>query len=372
MNLSLPKLWVLLMLLTSSVVAQEVSPPDAAAQPAEVADSAVVADDGAPADQEAEEQAEADAMAAEARERVQQMLQDSAARLAAELAARSEDVGPYDVSLAELQRDLGRIYLELGEYESATDVLQQALQLLRIDRGLYDAGQIPVLEQLVASYRGQSDWDKVDDYQHLVFSLQTRAYEPDSPEFADAVLAMGDWQVVSSRANRSARGHYLQSVESLRDLRELYDSVSAHAKARGDVARQWELLYSTALVDIEMARQFLSAGTDDFMVSASRYVNQTVCRTVSDGNGGYQRVCWQESVSNPDYYRQVNNQREIQLRRVRMSLQTAQDEMQSLVESHPEFMRENAERTQTGMQNLAKVQQDLERELHRSTLGSIW
>lgn len=370
MNVSLPRLLILLMLLAPAVLAQETTPSDVVDQTSEQSTDESV--DQTAEEQVAHEQAAADAMADEAKERVQQLLRDSAGQLANELAVRSESVGPYDVSLAELQRDLGRIYLELGEYELATDVLQQALQLLRIDRGLYDASQIPVLEQLVASYRGQSDWDSVDDYQHLVFSLQTRAYQPDSPEFADAVLAMGDWQVVSARANRSGRGSYLQSVESLRDLRELYDSVNVHARARGDVARQWELLYATALVEVEIARQYLAADTDDFMVSASRYVSQTICRTVSDGNGGYQRVCWQESVSNPDYFRQVNNQRDVQLRRVRMSLQTAQEDMQSLMDAHPDFARSNSERAQTGMQNLAAVQQNLERELNRSTLGSIW
>lgn len=358
MNFSLQHVLLWLLLITPAVVAQEAVVP---------ADAAAVAGQS-----EQAEQADADAMAEEARQRVQQLLRDSADRLEAELARRSTEVGPYDVGLAEMQSDLGRIYLELGDHERAIDLLDQALQLVRINRGLYDASQIPVLQNLVASYRAQSDWDNVDDYQHLVFSLQQRAYAPDSPEFADAVLAMGDWQVVSSRANFNGRSGAYYAVDRLNDLKDLYASVRLHAVARGDVARQWELLYSDALVDVEIARQYLSADMNDMMVSASRYVNQTVCRTVSDGAGGYQRVCWQESVSNPDYYRQVNNQRRTHLERARISLQNAQQEMQILMDNNPDFVRDNAVRTTAGIENLNKVLENLRREARRATLGGTW
>lgn len=361
MSLSLQRLLILLVLLM---------PPAVLAQDS----SELVVTDEADAGQEAQDQAAADesaadAMVDEARERVQQLLRDSASRLQTELARRSDELGPYDVALAELQADLGRIYLELGEYKLATDVLQEALQLVRINRGLYDAGQIPVLEQLVASYRGQSDWEEVDDYQHLVFSLQTRTYAKDSPEFADAVLAMGEWQVASSRASRPGS---FQTVERLSDVKEMYASVREHADARGDVARQWQVAYSTALVDVEIARQYLSTDMSDMMVAASRYVTQTVCRTVSDGNGGYQRVCWQESVSNPDYYRQVNSQRRTQLERARISLQSAHNDMQALMDNNPDFVRDNRELTETGMQNLTAVLENLQRESRRATLGGFW
>ena len=42
-----------------------------------------------------------------------QLLRDSALSLQARLDMLTEDVGAFDVSLAELQLDLGRVYLEL-------------------------------------------------------------------------------------------------------------------------------------------------------------------------------------------------------------------------------------------------------------------
>jgi tetratricopeptide (TPR) repeat protein len=384
MGLSVRRLLILLLLLMPPVLAQEAVAPAADSAGIDVPagrEADVEAEDGltdqdiaqqTTGQQSADEAAAAQAMADEARERVQQLLRDSAARLEAELAMRSGELGHYDVALAELQSDLGRIYLELGQYALATEVLQQALQLVRINRGLYDPGQIPVLEQLVSSFRAQSDWEKVDDYQHLVFSLQSRVYQPDSPEFADAVLAMGDWQVVAARARLTGRAGSFQSLERLNSLKDLYSDILVHAEERGDVERQWEVRYSSALVDIEIARQYLTTDMNDMMISASRYVTQTVCRTVSDGAGGYQRVCWQESVSNPDYYRQANNQRRTHLERARMSLQAARREMQALMDNNPDFVSQNTERTEAGMQNLTKVLEDLQRESRRATLGGVW
>ncbi|MDO9520387.1 MAG: tetratricopeptide repeat protein [Pseudohongiella sp.] len=376
MSLSVQRLLILLLLLMPPALAQESGEPaaDSASIDVPASQQEVPGQDDTQetSDQQSAEQAAAQAMADEARERVQQLLRESASGLESELAARSNELGHYDVALAELQSDLGRIYLELGEYALATEVLQQALQLVRINRGLYDPAQIQVLEQLVSSLRAQSDWDRVDDYQHLVFSLQSRVYQPDSPEFADAALAMGEWQVVATRARLTGRSGSFQSIERLSNLKDVYSSVLVHAEERGDVARQWEIRYSAALVDIEIARHYLSTDMNDMMIAASRYVTQTVCRTVSDGAGGYQRVCWQESVSNPDYYRQVNNQRRTQLERARMSLQSARRDMQALMDNNPEFVSQNAERTEAGMQNLTTVLEDLQRESRRATLGGAW
>jgi tetratricopeptide (TPR) repeat protein len=362
MSLSLQRLLILLVLFVPPALTQAQESSEPAADNSS-ADSAV---------QQASEQAQADTMLEEAGEQAQQLLRDSAFRLETELAQRGEQVGAFDVTLAEVQLDLGRIYLELGEHDLAIAALQQALQLVRINQGLYDAGQIPVIELLVANYRAQSEWDHVDDYQHLVFSLQQRTYQKDSAEFADAVLAMGDWQVLASRGRLAGRSGTFQALDRLSDLKDLYADVRVHAEERGDVSRQWEIMYSTALVDIEIARQYLTTNMDDMMISASRYVVQTVCRAVSDGAGGFQRVCWQQSVSNPDYHRQADSQRRTQLERAKMNLQSARSDMQTLIDNNPAFVSDNTERTEAGMQNLNNVLEDLQRESRRTTLGGFW
>ena len=300
-----------------------------------------------------------------------QVLRDSAGSLEAQLGALTEQVGSFDVSLAEIQLDLGRIYLQLEEFELASEILTQALQLLRINGGLYDARQIRVLEQLVDAYKFKSEWDEVDDYQHLVFSLQRRHYKEDSPEFADAALSMGEWQLMASRANVSGRPGTFQAVQSLEDTKEMYASAIVHAQSRSDVSRQWQLTYASALIDVEMARHLLDPGMSEMMITAPRYITQTVCRTVADASGGAQRVCWQETVNNPDYYYQANNQRRNQLERARLNLQRAEQELNDLLVANPAFALEQSVLTQANLKSLSDVNDELMRHSRRTSFG-MW
>jgi tetratricopeptide (TPR) repeat protein len=300
-----------------------------------------------------------------------QVLRDSAGSLEAQLGALTDQVGSFDVSLAEIQLDLGRIYVQLEEFELASEILIQALQLLRINGGLYDARQIRVLEELVDAYKFKSEWDEVDDYQHLVFSLQRRHYKEDSPEFADAALTMGEWQLMASRANVSGRPGTFQSVQSLEDTKELFASAIVHAQSRSDASRQWKLTYASALIDVEMARHLLDPGMSEMMITAPRYITQTVCRTVADASGGAQRVCWQETVNNPDYYYQANNQRRNQLERARLNLQRAEQELNDLLVANPAFALEQSVLTQANLKSLSDVNDELMRQSRRTSFG-MW
>jgi tetratricopeptide (TPR) repeat protein len=327
--------------------------------------------------QQDNDQTSGDEAPAEADAAALQVLRDSAGSLEAQLGALTEQVGSFDVSLAEIQLDLGRIYLQLEEFELASEILTQALQLLRINGGLYDARQIRVLEQLVDSYKFKSEWDEVDDYQHLVFSLQRRHYKEDSPEFADAALSMGEWQLMASRANVSGRPGTFQAVQSLEDTQEMYAAAIGHAQSRSDVLRQWQLTYASALIDAEMARHLLDPGMSEMMITAPRYITQTVCRTVADASGGAQRVCWPETVNNPDYYYQANIQRRIQLERLnqqeraRLNLQRAEQVLNDLLVANPAFATEQSALTQANLKSLSDISDELMRQSGRTSFG-VW
>ena len=110
-------------------------------------------------DEAADDQSKAEAMAAAAREQEMQMLRQTAATLEAQLASLGTENGLYDLSLAEIQTDLGRIYSDLGEHEKAIDLLTQALHLVRLNSGLYNPQQIRVLEELIEALIANTDWE---------------------------------------------------------------------------------------------------------------------------------------------------------------------------------------------------------------------
>ncbi|HLT63542.1 MAG TPA: tetratricopeptide repeat protein [Pseudohongiella sp.] len=364
MNLALLQRLLAPILLTAGLL---YSPLGALAQEAEFAtdDEAVQQSEAA---QQSEDDAEAEAMAESFRQLQRQMLRATAATLEDRLTQLSEQNGLYDLSLVEVQTDLGRIYRDLGDYDKAVDVLTQALHLVRLNSGLYDPQQIRILEELVEALFRQSDWDKVDDYQHLVFSLQKRSYAPDSPEFADAVLAMGRWQLASDRLGRT---HGFQVIDQINEMKDLFNAQLEYARAREDVERQWSLVYASAMADLALARQYLRPDVNDMMITAQRYVTRTVCRNVSDGAGGISRVCWQESVPNPDYYYQVNNERRNRMDRARVSLTSARRQLEEILENNPEFASVHEEDTRIGLENLSRELRDLQRDSRMRMLG-VW
>ncbi|MEC7684792.1 MAG: hypothetical protein VX862_01025, partial [Pseudomonadota bacterium] len=90
--------------------------------------------------------------------------------LAVELAKRQEAIvdlqsrqGIYDQSLIEAYDDAARLYLELEDYESAAGALGEALQISRINSGLYSEQQLPLVKALIDARSSSGQWQEVDD-----------------------------------------------------------------------------------------------------------------------------------------------------------------------------------------------------------------
>lgn len=297
-----------------------------------------------------------------------QLLLDDAEELGEQLQTYIDELGPFDPALAEVQIDLGQTLLTLEQYQEAADMFIQALQISRINDGLYDERQIAILNGLIDANAALQDWARVDDYAHLRFTLQARRYPPGSSEYVDALLEQADWQLQASRYSLLDRPGSEALVRRLYDMQDEYRQVLAAAQQRGNVGQQWSILRVLAATDIEIARHVSYQSAMSFDSAVPRYVMQTVCRMVSDGNGGSQRVCWRERVSNPDYYHSAVNQRRTQLERARISLRDTQQEMQALLAANPEFALQNAEETNDQLASIDRTQQELQRELRRSGL----
>jgi hypothetical protein len=319
-------------------------------------------------DGEAETDAAPDDMQALADEQLRAERERAAMALRASLDDLGSSLGSYDPALIEMQVDLGQALIDIGQASEAIEVLGQALQLVRINDGLYSERQLQLLSQLMHAHYINRDWDEVDDYHHLKFLLESRLYEPESAEFSDALLALGDWRLQASRNNLLGRPGSQQMLTMLQDLQTRHDESLAHAKARGDLQQQWALLYARALADVEITRQYNYQAFAEGFSAAPRYITQTFCRTVATSSGGSQRVCWQETVSNPDYYNSAANQRRMQLERARSRLQATQREMNTLLSENPEFALAHEETTEAGQQTIQRIIADLQRESRRSVM----
>ena len=279
----------------------------------------------------------------------------------------SQTLGTYDPALIELQDDLGKTYLELEEFELAHGILEQAVQLARINDGLYAERQLDLLTSLVQANMGLQAWEQVDIYAHLLFDLQARAHEASSKAYAEALISLSDWQLQAARHNLLTRPGSQQGLQALLDLQGRYEPALVFARERNDPEQQWSLLYTMATTEVELARQLSYQNLSEFNSPAPRYVNQTVCRAVPNGNGGFQRVCWQERVSNPDYLYSASNNRRIQGDRTRMNLQATVREMEALLADNPDFAATHGGDAERELQSIGQAIKELQRDARRSS-----
>lgn len=297
-------------------------------------------------------------------------LLNSAAALEQKLDALNQTSGPYDPARLEVQQDLARLQRQLNNHATAEQLLSDSLQLARLNFGLYDDSQVDILQALVQVRKSLRDWEGADAAAHLLFQVQNRLHDPESAEYAEALLDYSQWQITASRQNLLERPGSTQSIMSIRGLIEEQRKTLDEARQRQDARQQWDLLNAIASAEIEMARQYDYQRLDDLLLNEPRFVTETVCRLVSDGAGGTQRVCYQQQVNNPDYYRSARRERVNQLERARYALMQTADEMENFSEEHPSFTADNQAEVSARLQEMQEMNDEMGRLVRRARLRS--
>ncbi len=124
--------------------------------------------------------------------------------------------GPYADGLAEPLAALGRYYRRQGEYQEAVNLYRRAMHVVRINDGLYSDRQIPLLRELLVSYREAGDLKSLDQRYDYFFRL----YGGGQPPFTELRL-------------RAAREYFRWQREALRrdvgkNSRRLLDLINAN------------------------------------------------------------------------------------------------------------------------------------------------
>lgn len=214
---------------------------------------------------------------------------------------RSE-LGIYHPSLIENFSDIAAVYLELEDFDSAARTLNDALQIARINTGLYSEQQLPLLDDLIGSHVQRQDWEKVDDLVHLDHHISSRVYDFSDDQYLAAADDYGKWKLRMLRENLlqlSNNGLY-NEAENLSDF---YSRVLLNVEIAVDVEPQdiVRLLLGKSQADMSLARAIANTPYNYFQGTASPYITQTRCRNVSGPNGQLVRRCFNVQVENPRY-----------------------------------------------------------------------
>lgn len=207
----------------------------------------------------------------------QQAITDYEARIA-ELEAAA---GPHATELAEVRFSLGLLHQQLGDHGQALAVLQDALQAVRVNEGLYSMGQLAILEAIIDSRVALGARDELRrDYEYL-FWLYSRNYGTRSVGLVPVIKKVGQWYF--DLYNFSPPN---TTVEPLVAADDLYAKALKILPEDGPSRDRTDILYKVALINHHLAED-----VQDPMLShqeiraamiphgrASPYVNEVAVR----------------------------------------------------------------------------------------------
>lgn len=291
------------------------------------------------------------------------------------LEALESELGPYDPSLIEVLKDMGRYYLDLGQFQSAAVFFERALSITRISDGLYSPSQIEVLVSLIKAYKAAGDWEAADDKEHLALHIETRLYEPGSQAYANAVLAFGEWKL------QAVRGNLLQR-SALANMRDIEDLQYAYAIALGDpealvevddpmrAQTRFDLLYGKAYAEAQLADYSLRSVPMSLDRPVERYISEYVCRDVVTSTGQVRQSCGTVRRENPQY-REYEMQRQLYRDRIQISVKSLQrsiEDLQTLVDSTPYLQTMNNGAAAARLEELRTMYTNINRDYRRSVM----
>lgn len=212
------------------------------------------------------------------------------------------ELGIYSPALQEAYSDLAVFYNEIEDYDNAISLYSDALQVARINTGLYSPQQLPLIQQLISNNDSLKEWEEVDDLQQLSYHISSRLFELGDPAYIGAAEQYGSWKLRMLRENL-LDFNYRAYSNTATELSRFYESVIDKLETQTDLRSSdlLTLLYAKTEIDLTLARSVASTPYTAFEGTASRTITQTRCRNVRGPNGQITRQCVNVQVENPRY-----------------------------------------------------------------------
>jgi tetratricopeptide (TPR) repeat protein len=142
--------------------------------------------------------------------------------------------GPYSDSLAEPLSSLGHYYRERGEYAEALGFYRRALHVVRVNDGLYSERQIPLVRDLLDTYRLAGDLQELDERYEYFFRLYGKGEPPYTDLRLRASLEFLRWQREAIRIELDGDGR-----KRLLDMYQLNEHILETAALATQVTPEW-------------------------------------------------------------------------------------------------------------------------------------
>lgn len=280
-----------------------------------------------------QEQNQPQAVTAEERARALEISRELTTRQQAIEEMRGE-LGIYSPALQEAYSDLAAFYTEIEDYDNAIRLYSDALQVARINTGLYSSQQLPLIQDLIGNNDSLKQWQEVDDLQQLSYHISSRLFELGDPAYIGAAEQYGSWKLRLLRENL-LDFNYRDYSNTATDLSRFYESVIDKLEAQTDSrpSNLLALLYAKTEIDLTLARSVASTPYTAFEGTASRYVTQSRCRNVRGPNGQTVRQCVNVQVENPRYRQSQRDAKRFELNRHSRSMRRSIEKLRLIKDS---------------------------------------
>ena len=252
--------------------------------------------------------------------------------------------GVYSDQLREVQADLGAYLIEVEDFEGAAKVYSEALQITRINTGLYSEEQLPLIKALIASNASSKAWAEADDFQSLHLHIASRLYSKTDGRFLAAARQYGDWRFRVMSENL-LDDSYQGLARTAEELSAFYGDVIEALESKGQ-EHSGELLdfvFSKAETDMVLIRAIASTPYTDFPGTVSPYVYRSRCRNVRDANGQVVQQCTNIQVENPRYRQSQRDAKQVAVNRQVRSIREAIERIERLRDSAPLLDRDEVD-----------------------------
>jgi tetratricopeptide (TPR) repeat protein len=213
-----------------------------------------------------------------------------------------------DAQLSEAYAGLGNSLQTLEQHADAIAAYDQALQLLRENKGLYTLDQLPVLQARLESSQALANWQEVDAGRQLAWLITMKNPDTSSELRYQTLRELGLWKL------RAAEEDLLpNSLEDAREMSELYRQQLAQPDLRaayqGRALSLANVYLDLAALEFLQAKQQLELPLSSFGVNGQRTVSEMFCESIPTPDGRMRQVCRNVQVPNMDYFMSLSDRR---------------------------------------------------------------
>jgi hypothetical protein len=124
--------------------------------------------------------------------------------------------GAYGNGLPQTLMGLGTALQEQNAHAEAVEVFKRAMHVTRINEGLYNLDQVPILERLIESYIADENWEDANDRHSYLFWLHRRNFGQSDTRLLPIIEKLSNWHLNLYTLNLSDGMHeHLITAHSL-------------------------------------------------------------------------------------------------------------------------------------------------------------